>query len=301
MLRSFAFLFLLPMSAQALELAMPLGFVQSSESEQGLATLTLPTGVWNGSEVPSITLTGHITTATFHARESRKPDVVAAAIWPQLEAQGYELALHCADQTCGGYEFRFTLPVLPPPHMFVDLGDYVFLSGQKNNSHGLWILISRSLSQTHVQLTQVRPYGTPTSQLSAALPTSSSGFLETDLNTTWRYVLSDLTFDAGSARLDKASLASLQALGAYLTRHSDQSIALIGHTDSSGSHEANVELSKQRAEAVRSMLLRQYPQISQTRISCEGIGYFAPLASNATPEGREINRRVEVILVPARP
>ena len=80
MLRSFAFLFLLPMSAQALELAMPLGLVQSSESEQRLATLTLPTGVWDGSEVPSISLTGQITTATFHAPESRKPDVVAAAI-----------------------------------------------------------------------------------------------------------------------------------------------------------------------------------------------------------------------------
>jgi OOP family OmpA-OmpF porin len=83
--------------------------------------------------------------------------------------------------------------------------------------------------------------------------------LETDLNTSGRHVLADLTFDAGSARLDKENFASLQALGAYLTRHSDQSIALIGHTDSSGSHKANLDLSKQRAEAVRSMLLRQFP------------------------------------------
>ena len=161
--------------------------------------------------------------------------------------------------------------------------------------------IDQPFSQSNPCAAHPGKTGAPKSQLSAALPTSASGFLETDLNTTGRYVLSDLTFDAGSARLDKASFASLQALGAYLIRHSDQSIALIGHTDSSGSHEANLELSKQRAEAVRSMLLRQFPQISQTRISCEGIGYFAPLASNATPEGREINRRVEVILVPARP
>ena len=125
--------------------------------------------------------------------------------------------------------------------------------------------------------------------------------METDLNTSGRHVLVDLTFDAGSARLDKENFASLQALGAYLTRHSDQSIALIGHTDSSGSHKANLDLSKQRAEAVRSMLLRQFPKISLTRVACEGIGYFAPLASNATAEGREINRRVEVILVPTAP
>jgi len=301
MLRSFAFLLLLPFSVQALELDMPIGLVQSSQIEQGLATLNLPTGVWNGTEVPSITLTGQATTTTFHSNEIRKPDVVAAAVWPQMEAQGYDLALHCADQICGGYDFRFSLPVLPPPQMFVDLGDYVFLSGIKNDGEGLWILISRSLSQTHVQITHVRSSRSPVPALTAALPTAASGALKTDLNTSGRYVLADLTFDAGSARLDKENFASLQILGAYLTRHSDQSIALIGHTDSSGSHEANLDLSKQRAEAVRSMLLRQFPEISLTRVSCEGIGYFAPLVSNATAEGREINRRVEVILVPTAP
>jgi len=301
MLRSFAFLFLLPFSAQAIELKMPIGLVQSHQVEQGLATLNVPTGVWNGAEVPSIALTGQATTTTFHSNEIRKPEVVAAAVWPQLEAQGYDLALHCADQTCGGYDFRFSLPVLPPPQMFVDLGDYVFLSGMKNDGEGLWVLISRSLSQTHVQITHLRPSRTPVPTLPEALPTHAGGALETDLNTSGRHVLVDLTFDAGSARLDKENFASLQALGAYLTRHSDQSIALIGHTDSSGSHKANLDLSKQRAEAVRSMLLRQFPKISLTRVACEGIGYFAPLASNATAEGREINRRVEVILVPTAP
>ena len=301
MLRCFVFLLLLPFSAQALELNMPISLVQSSQSEQGLATLDLPTSVWNGTAVPSVTLTGQVTKTTFQSSKIRKPDVVAAAIWPQLEAQGYNLALQCLDQTCGGFDFRFTLPVLPPPQMFVDLGNYVFLSGLKNDTHGIWILISRSLSQTHVQLTHVRPSGTPAPKLSPESLTPVSGVLETDLNATGRYVLADLTFDAGSARLDKASFASLQALGDYLIRHSDQSIALVGHTDSSGSHEANLDLSKQRAEAVRTMLLDQFPLISPTRVGCEGIGYFSPLASNAAQEGREINRRVEVILVPTRP
>ena len=245
MLRSFAFLFLLPFSAQAIELKMPIGLVQSHQVEQGLATLNVPTGVWNGAEVPSIALTGQATTTTFHSNEIRKPEVVAAAVWPQLEAQGYDLALHCADQTCGGYDFRFSLPVLPPPQMFVDLGDYVFLSGMKNDGEGLWVLISRSLSQTHVQITHLRPSRAPVPALPEALPTPAGGALETDLNTSGRHVLADLTFDAGSARLDKENFASLQILGAYLTRHSDQSIALIGHTDSSGSHKANLDLSKQ--------------------------------------------------------
>ena len=87
MLRSFAFLFLLPFSAQAIELKMPIGLVQSHQVEQGLATLNVPTGVWNGAEVPSIALIGQATTTTFHSNEIRKLEVVAAAVWPQLEAQ----------------------------------------------------------------------------------------------------------------------------------------------------------------------------------------------------------------------
>jgi hypothetical protein len=65
MLRRFAFLLLLPCQAQALELDMPIGLVQSSQTEQSLATLNVPTGVWNGSEVPSVTLTGQVTKTTF--------------------------------------------------------------------------------------------------------------------------------------------------------------------------------------------------------------------------------------------
>ena len=86
MLRRFALLLLLPCQAQALELDMPIGLVQSSQTEQSLATLNVPTGVWNGSEVPSVTLTGQVTKTTFQSSEIRKPDAVAAAIWPQRDA-----------------------------------------------------------------------------------------------------------------------------------------------------------------------------------------------------------------------
>ena len=65
------------------------------------------------------------------------------------------------------------------------------------------------------------------------------------------------------------------------------------------SHDKNRELSKQRAKAVRAMFLSQFPGVAPERVASEGLGYFAPVASNATPEGREMNRRVEVILVPA--
>jgi len=72
----------------------------------------------------------------------------------------------------------------------------------------------------------------------------------------------------------------------------------VGHTDSSGLHDKNLELSKERAQAVQSMLLAQFPNIQPERITSEGLGYFAPVASNSSPKGREMNRRVEAVLIP---
>ena len=49
-----------------------------------------------------------------------------------------------------GFDFRFSLKVMPPPDMFVDLGNYLFISVQKGSNEAAWLLISQSLRQTHM-------------------------------------------------------------------------------------------------------------------------------------------------------
>ena len=299
MLRTLALLLILPVSAQALDFGMPVGLKQIAQEESALATIELPVQVWDGTSVPSVQLTGAVTHTAFQSHVSTKPDIVAATLLQQVTGQGYTLALQCADHDCGGYDFKFALPIMPPPAMYVDLGNYTFFSAYKGKNRAVWLLASRSLNRTHLQITQISPASDVEVQFSALPIPTSPDQMAPQLMETGHFMLSDLSFGAGLATLNGNAFPSLKALADFLNARPDQSIVLVGHTDSSGLHDKNLELSKQRAKAVRAMLLAQFPEIAPERVASEGLGYLSPVASNATPEGREMNRRVEVILAPA--
>ena len=75
-------------------------------------------------------------------------------------------------------------------------------------------------------------------------------------------------------------------------------ITILGHTDSVGNDDSNLALSQRRAEAVRSYLTSH--GIPNDRVKAQGMGETAPIADNASPEGRANNRRVEIVLEDAR-
>ena len=84
-----------------------------------------------------------------------------------------------------------------------------------------------------------------------------------------------------------------KAIGSF----EDPRVIIEGHTDSTGSLEANMLLSQKRAEAVRDYLIANQP-IAPERISAVGYGPERPLASDATPQGRAINRRIDIRIIP---
>ena len=71
----------------------------------------------------------------------------------------------------------------------------------------------------------------------------------------------------------------------------------MGHSDSSGSIEGNITVSKQRAEAVRQLLVKDYG-IAASRLGAEGIGPLAPRAPHGPEESVSLNRRVEALPLP---
>ena len=73
-------------------------------------------------------------------------------------------------------------------------------------------------------------------------------------------------------------------------------IALVGHTDAVGALDGNIALSKRRAASVLERMVSAHG-VPRERMDAEGMGYLSPVAPNTTPEGREANRRVEVILL----
>ncbi|MFY2763415.1 OmpA family protein [Arenimonas sp. MALMAid1274] len=105
------------------------------------------------------------------------------------------------------------------------------------------------------------------------------------------YTLAGNAFGSGSASLTAQAQASLRALAGQL-RGGSGAITIEGHTDSQGADAANLALSRQRAEAVRRAL--EDGGLPASRLSAAGKGETAPVADNASAEGRARNRRVEI-------
>ena len=112
-----------------------------------------------------------------------------------------------------------------------------------------------------------------------------------------RVATQGIYFDVGSDQLRPESTPTLKEIGAMLAEHADLRLAIEGHTDNSGSAAANKLLSQKRAESVRAYLISTFG-VAADRLRAEGIGQEKPAASNATPEGRQQNRRVELVRVP---
>lgn len=105
----------------------------------------------------------------------------------------------------------------------------------------------------------------------------------------------NILFDEGKATIRSQAEQNLKQIAASIEkRHTGGNVRIYGHTDATGSAGANKELAQQRAEAVRNWLV-QNGAITDTRVSLHPIGESQPVASNATDEGREQNRRVEIV------
>jgi outer membrane protein OmpA-like peptidoglycan-associated protein len=106
--------------------------------------------------------------------------------------------------------------------------------------------------------------------------------------------LSDVTFASGQATLQAGAREKLARVSGILAGHPALRLEIEGHTDSVGSDALNQSLSERRADAVRSYLIQQgVPSASTTAV---GFGKTRPVASNDTAEGRQLNRRVELVV-----
>jgi outer membrane protein OmpA-like peptidoglycan-associated protein len=107
----------------------------------------------------------------------------------------------------------------------------------------------------------------------------------------------DLLFDTGKATLKPGGKRAVEKLAQFMREHPDRDISIEGFTDSSGPDDVNRSLSERRAEAVKQALVAR--GVETNRIDARGYGQAFPVASNDTPAGRQLNRRVEIIINPS--
>ena len=106
--------------------------------------------------------------------------------------------------------------------------------------------------------------------------------------------VSDVLFDTGRAELKAGSARNLEKLVAFFNAYPQRTAIVEGFTDSVGSDSSNQDLSTRRAAAVRNTLLEM--GVARERISARGYGEAFPVAGNDSNSGRQLNRRVEVVL-----
>ncbi len=109
-----------------------------------------------------------------------------------------------------------------------------------------------------------------------------------------RIALYGIYFDVDSDELKPHSTPTLKAIAQALTVDPDLQLYIVGHTDNQGQYEYNVSLSRQRALAVFTALVLNHG-IAASRLKPVGVGPVAPVESNGTEHGRELNRRVELV------
>jgi outer membrane protein OmpA-like peptidoglycan-associated protein/curli biogenesis system outer membrane secretion channel CsgG len=109
-----------------------------------------------------------------------------------------------------------------------------------------------------------------------------------------RYVTHGILFDTDSDRIKPESAAVIQSIARGLQANPGLNVEIDGHTDSTGSPQHNMDLSRRRAEAVKAVLVSQF-NIDASRLTTAGFGSSKPVAQNTTPEGKAQNRRVEFV------
>src|SRR5206468_4010824 len=106
--------------------------------------------------------------------------------------------------------------------------------------------------------------------------------------------MGDVLFDTGKYDLRPEAREKLAKLSGIILAHSGLNLAVEGYTDNVGSDEVNQKLSEKRAETVRAYLIQQ--GLADGNVTAQGFGKTSPVVDNSTPEGRQKNRRVEIVV-----
>jgi outer membrane protein OmpA-like peptidoglycan-associated protein len=126
-------------------------------------------------------------------------------------------------------------------------------------------------------------------KVAAALPDTRSKLI-----TEGKWSTTGILFDVNSDKIKPTSYGTLKQIASVLSENADVKVKIIGHTDTDGKDDANLELSKKRAVAVKQALVSEF-NIDGDRLQTDGAGESKPVADNNTPEGKAQNRRVEFV------
>lgn len=264
---------------------------------------------------------GQRTTLQYLTPAGRSPLEVLRNYQQDLKAAGFDTAWECAGDACGVNSvnmFNYGLGKLLMPSNYANqVGDntpaacatgafvkdvrYAVLDNKTTGaSIALMTWIPGDVSvyceeadfkkRTSIWLIRVEPKAREQSML--ALSSSEMG---KSLDATGKVAIYGILFDTNKADIQGASKPSLDQIGALMKEKPNLKLHVVGHTDNVGGFDANLALSRRRADAVVGALARDYG-VAPARLTGNGVANLAPVQSNADEAGRAKNRRVELVL-----
>lgn len=233
---------------------------------------------------------GRVTRISYVMPEGLSPTAAVRNFESALEARGFEIVFRCETRACGG--ISYDLDQFPLPRMVVDRFDYHVLSARMKRPEEGDVYAAVVVSIDNEKIARAMVGVVETAPLDIRMIDAAE--MARSVGETGRVALYGITFDTDSAAIELESAATLEEMAAFLRAAPDLDVVIVGHTDNQGSLDYNLGLSHRRAEAVRDALARDHG-IEPARMLFAGAGFLAPVAPNATAEGRALNRRVEII------
>jgi OOP family OmpA-OmpF porin len=235
-------------------------------------------------------LEGRITRIAYRSGDGPSITEVARNFETQLTKAGFEPLLSCETEACGGIPFTEAIEALPIPQMWLDGFNYHYYSGRKSEGGRetyASVLVSENNREIFAQLTVAETGAMENKMVDA--DAMAKGLREVG-----RIALYGIYFDTDKAIIRPESRPTLEQIAKLLASQVALSVFIVGHTDSQGPYTYNLDLSRRRAEAIATELVKTY-HIGAPRLQTAGMAHLAPVGSNASEAGRALNRRVELV------
>ncbi|MFP3943188.1 MAG: DUF4892 domain-containing protein [Alphaproteobacteria bacterium] len=268
---------------------------------------TLITGPVANSRKPppeAVELEGSITQVTYEVPKKRSTLEVMRNYEKALKEKGFEILYQCEDAACSGENAAngrdFNHAVVPYMLEFAEnYEDQRYLAAKLDTGNGdvhaaLYVVKNtssggRMKDHVYVQLDVIT-----TESMDVGLEVVPAEKIRQGIEQEGYVAIYGILFDTDKAVVREDSKPALDEIAKLLKETPSLDLHVVGHTDDQGTLEYNLDLSKRRAEAVVEYLVQKYG-IAPRRLEAHGLAYLAPRATNETPEGRQKNRRVELV------
>lgn len=248
-------------------------------------------------------LEGQVTRIRYRGPEGRSTLEVFRNYEQALADAGFQQIFKCDRKGCGGRDFN--LAISERSGDYGVFGDYEeeqrYLAARKQGEAGAgdaYVSLYVALNQAGGGPNRNRPMimldVIEMEAMEERMVVLAAEEIEGELSAQGYVDIYGVLFDHDKASLRADSEEQLTEISKTLKATTDQKYLLVGHTDSSGDYDYNMQLSRKRADAVVAALVNDYG-VDSGQMKSVGVGMAAPVATNATAKGRARNRRVVLV------